>query len=179
MCSRCWNFIALIPSRSFRQILANFFESWILKDCIEVQEKRKRVVFLSVTSSSKREIRQFQVVVVQRRHKNVQKSVIHVLSCCFVNLILLLFSLPSRSRRRPDFNTWEEPGDELESDRHWQLPLILGKIFIVSLKFVSPLHIGFQSAILAQSKTFYSAYVKVKCLKKYDKVNSQKCWTAA
>ena len=52
------------------------------------------VVFLS---STKREIRHYHVVVVQRRLKNVQKSVMHVQSCCFANLNLLLFF---RSRRR-------------------------------------------------------------------------------
>ena len=34
-------------------------------------------------SSTKREIRHFHVVVVQRRLRNVQKSVMHVQSCCF------------------------------------------------------------------------------------------------
>ena len=38
---------------------------------------------LVFTSSTKREIRQFHVVVVQRRQRNVQKSVMHVQSCCF------------------------------------------------------------------------------------------------
>ena len=42
-------------------------------------------------SSTKREIRHYHVVVVQRRLKNVQKSVMHVQSCCFANLNLLLF----------------------------------------------------------------------------------------
>ena len=42
-------------------------------------------------SSTKREIRHFHVVAVQRRLRNVQKSVMHVQSCCFVNLNLLLF----------------------------------------------------------------------------------------
>ena len=40
------NFIALIPTRSVCQILAYFFWSRILKDCIEVQEKEKEVVVL-------------------------------------------------------------------------------------------------------------------------------------
>ena len=35
------------------------------------------------TSSTKREFRHFHVVVVQRRQRNVQKSVMHVQSCCF------------------------------------------------------------------------------------------------
>ena len=38
-----------------------------------------------------REVRRFYVAVVQRRLRNVQKSVMHVLSCCFANLNLLLF----------------------------------------------------------------------------------------
>ena len=42
-------------------------------------------------SSTKREIRHFHVVVVQRRLRNVQKSVMHVQSCCSANLNLLLF----------------------------------------------------------------------------------------
>ena len=48
---------------------------------------------LAFTSSTKREIRHFHVVVVQRRQRNVQKSVMHVQSCCFTNLNLLLFAV--------------------------------------------------------------------------------------
>ena len=44
-----------------------------------------------MTSSSKREIRHFHVVVVQRRKEIYKKSFMHVQSCCFVNLIVLLF----------------------------------------------------------------------------------------
>ena len=45
------------------------------------------------TSSIKREIRKFQVLVVQRQERNVQKIVMHVQSCCFADLNLLLFCL--------------------------------------------------------------------------------------
>ena len=38
------------------------------------------------TSSIKSEIRTVHVVVVQRPQRNVQKSVMHVQSCCFANL---------------------------------------------------------------------------------------------
>ena len=63
------------------------------------KEKESCLVF---PSSTKREIRPFHVVVVQRRHRkqrNVQKSVLHVESCRFanLNLVLLLFG---RCRRR-------------------------------------------------------------------------------
>ena len=39
------NFMTLILSRLIRQMLANFLEL-ILKDCIKVQEKKKKVVVL-------------------------------------------------------------------------------------------------------------------------------------
>ena len=67
------------------------FWSWILKDSIKVQKKKKKgevVVFFVFPSSIKRENRMFHVVVVQPRLRNVQKS---FQSCCFANLTLLLF----------------------------------------------------------------------------------------
>ena len=52
-------------------------------------------------SPTKRENRKFQVVGVQRRQRNVQKSVMNVQSCCFANLILLHFCRSRcRCRRR-------------------------------------------------------------------------------
>ena len=53
-----------------------------------VKEKESRLVF---TSSTRHEIRQFHVVVVQRRQRNVQKCLMHVQSCCFANLNILFF----------------------------------------------------------------------------------------
>ena len=40
-----------------------------------------------------RKIRKFHVAVQQRRLRNVQKSVIHVQSCCFANINLLLLTV--------------------------------------------------------------------------------------
>ena len=62
--------------------IGNFGGSLILKDCIEVQGEKNKVVVLCS---------RFHVVVVQWRQRNVQKSVIHVPSCCFANLNSLLF----------------------------------------------------------------------------------------
>ena len=50
-------------------------------------------------STTKRKIRHFHVVFVQRRQRNVQKYVMHVQIFCFANMVLLLFSR-SRCRRR-------------------------------------------------------------------------------
>ena len=61
-------------------MLMNFFWGWILKACILVQ-KKKIVSGLHVHHIIKRKIWQFHVVVVQR-------SVMHVRSCSFANLIL-------------------------------------------------------------------------------------------
>ena len=61
--------------------------------------KERESCCLVFPSSTRREIRYFHVVVVQRRQRNVQKSVMHVSSCCFANLNLLLFRR-SRSRHR-------------------------------------------------------------------------------
>ena len=54
-----------------------------------VKEKESRC--LVFTSSTRRAIRQFHIVVVQRRQKNVQKCVMHVQSCCFANVNILFF----------------------------------------------------------------------------------------
>ena len=51
-------------------------------------------------SSTKREIRHFHVVVVLRRQRNVQKSVMHVQSCCFAKLNLLRYCRSLSRRRR-------------------------------------------------------------------------------
>ena len=90
-CTEQWiratsNFIALIPTRSTRQILGLF---WNLnsKRLYQTSGKDKESRWLVFTSWTKRENRHFHVVVVQRRQRNVQKSgVIHLQSCCFSNL---------------------------------------------------------------------------------------------
>ena len=51
-----------------------------------------------ITSSIKREIRHFHVVVVQKRKRNVQKSVMHMRSLSFANWTYCFFG---RSRCRP------------------------------------------------------------------------------
>ena len=63
-------------------------------------EKERETFCVVFTYSVKQvhEIRKFHLPVVQRWLKNVQKSVMHVQSCCFANINLLLFlpfSLPS------------------------------------------------------------------------------------
>ena len=85
--------IALIPSRSIRQVMANF-SGVELQRTVHVskfQEKKKEGRCRVFTFPTIGEIRQCLVVVVQRRQRNVQKSVMHVQSCCFTNLNLLLF----------------------------------------------------------------------------------------
>ena len=53
------------------------------------------------TSSIKREIKQFHVVVVQRLQRNGQKSVVHVQSCFFLYLNYCFFCRSRCRYRRP------------------------------------------------------------------------------
>ena len=63
--SRCFKLYCAYSISFNSSKVGNLFWSWILKDCIEVQEKKKKVVVLCSPSSTKREIRHFDVVVVQ------------------------------------------------------------------------------------------------------------------
>ena len=78
-------------------MLVNFSGVEFLKTVSKFRKRSRRLVF---TSSTKREIRHFHVVVVQQRQRNVQKSMIHVQSG-FANqskpIASLPFSLPSPS----------------------------------------------------------------------------------
>ena len=74
--------------------------NWILRNCIKVQENKKESCCLVFPSSTKREFRYFHVVLVQRRQRNVQKSVMHVQSCCLADLNPLLFCSSCCCRRR-------------------------------------------------------------------------------
>ena len=73
--SRCFNLNRAYSVSFISSNVGGFFGSWILENCIKV--------------------RQFHVVVVQLRQRNVQKSMMHVKSCWFANF--LPFSLPSPS----------------------------------------------------------------------------------
>ena len=79
-------------------MLANFLEL-NSKGLHQSSGKEKESCCLLFPSSTKREIRQFHVVVVQRRQRNVQKSVMHVQTCCFACLNLSLFCLSCCCRR--------------------------------------------------------------------------------
>ena len=65
------------------QTLSRFFHLVQFDEYSLVYEKERHC--LTFTSSTKREIMHFHVVVVQRRQRNVQENVMHVQSCCFDN----------------------------------------------------------------------------------------------
>ena len=54
-------------------------------------EKEKENFCVAYSIKRAREIRKFHVAVLQRRLRNVQKREMHVQSCCFANINLLLF----------------------------------------------------------------------------------------
>ena len=84
------NFMTLILSRLIRQMLVNFF-GVDSKGLYQRSGKEKESCCLVFPSSSKTRNWAFSYVVVQRRQRNVQKSVLHVQNCGFANLNLLLF----------------------------------------------------------------------------------------
>ena len=91
------NFMTLILSRLIRQMLVNFF-GVDSKGLYQRSGKEKESCCIVFPSSTKREIGHFHVVVVQRRQRNVHKSVMHGQNCGFANPIpFSLFSLPSPS----------------------------------------------------------------------------------
>ena len=65
---------------------------------LSLEEQNENI--LQFTFYIKGEIRQSHVVVVQWQQRNVQNSVMHVHSCCFANLNLLLFCRIHCLRRR-------------------------------------------------------------------------------
>ena len=84
------NFITLILFCLIRQMLAIFLEL-NSKGPYRSSGKEKESCCLVFQSLTKREIRHFHVVVVQWQQRNVQKSMMHVQSCCFATINLLLF----------------------------------------------------------------------------------------
>ena len=87
--------------------------------------KEKGSRCLVCTSSTRRENRHFYVEVVQRRLRNVQKSVIHVQSCCFANLRLLLFCRSRFRYRRRSLSSLTPWGRRINafhsnSPQHWK-----------------------------------------------------------
>ena len=79
--------------------VGELFWSWIPEKPYPSSEWERKFQSSLFTSSIKREIRHFLVVVLQWRQRNVQKSVMHVQSCCFANPSLLFFET-FRCRRR-------------------------------------------------------------------------------
>ena len=88
------NFIEIIQCHLICQMLAKFsgVESQRPNLSLKKEGKNFSVVF-TYSVKQAREIRKFHVAVVQRGLKNVQKRVMHVQSCNFANVNLLLFAV--------------------------------------------------------------------------------------
>ena len=109
--------------------------------------KEKESCCLLAPSSSKRKIRQFHVVVMQRQKRNVQKSVMLVQSFCNACLNLLLFC-GSRCRGR------HRCVNSLFSSKQCVIKQLLVSVFVISgIIKVSVSVISF--CLLARLITFY------------------------
>ena len=103
--SRCLKLYRVYSISFNSSNVGKLFWRWILKGCTRVQEKKKEVVvFCSRPQQIVKLGSSVHVVVVQRRQRNVQKSVMNEQSCCFANILkpigFLLFSLLSSSSLR-------------------------------------------------------------------------------
>ena len=72
--------------------------SWESHSSLERERKNRPRLFMSSIKLETREIRLFHVIIMQWRLRNVQKSVLHVQSCCFALIKLIVF-FRSRCRR--------------------------------------------------------------------------------
>ena len=72
------NFINLISFHLICQMLGNFSGVNSKRTVPEIRKRKRKLS----------NVRRFHVAVVQQRQRNVQKSVLHVQSCCFANLNL-------------------------------------------------------------------------------------------
>ena len=79
------------------------FWSWILKDCIKVQEKKKKVVVLCSRPRQNVNLGIFTLYMRNGGKEMYKTSVMHVESCCFANVNLSLFC---RSRCRHRRRCW-------------------------------------------------------------------------
>ena len=100
MNSRCFKFYRAYFISFNSSNGRHFFLELNTKRLYQSCGKEKESSCLMLTSSTKRKISHFHVVVVYRQQRNVQKRVMHVQSCCFANLNLLLFCRSHCCRHR-------------------------------------------------------------------------------
>ena len=85
---KCWHFFLELNSK------------WLYRILGKEKESRLSLLCLVFAFCTKREIRYFHVVVVQWWQRNIQKSVMHVNSCYFASINVLLFCRSCWRRRR-------------------------------------------------------------------------------
>ena len=68
--------------------VSEIFWGLIRRGVPEFRKRKRNCVVFTYSVKRVREIRKFHVAVAQRWQKNVQKSMMHVQSCCFTNVII-------------------------------------------------------------------------------------------
>ena len=86
-------FFKLSCAYSISSSAGNFFLELSSRGLYQSSGKEKESCSLVFPPSTNREIRHVHVVVVQRRQRNVQKSVMHVQSCCFAQQTFCFFAV--------------------------------------------------------------------------------------
>ena len=93
----CWKTTSpLFHLVHFINVSESFVELSSKSLYLTLEREKKRKLLSSVHVLLKRDIKKFHFVVVQRWQRNVQKSVMHVQSCCFA--VLFFWRSPCRRR---------------------------------------------------------------------------------
>ena len=83
-------FFKLYRAYSILSNIGNFCLELSSRALYQSSGKEKESCCLVFLSSTNREIRHFHVVIVQKRQRNIQKSVMHVQSCCLLIFAVLV-----------------------------------------------------------------------------------------
>ena len=131
-----------------------FFWSWIPKGYVEVQKKKKEIAVLCWHPLQNMKL----VIVMQGQQRNVQKRMMHMQSCCFANLKLLLFChsrchcrhrwlscLISSVRKQPTFHyatngipmKWHLRNKHRNSIIWWCVTTLIWVVLLIGRKFAS------------------------------------------
>ena len=140
-----WNFISLIPSRSICHMLTIFLET------ASKFRKKKLSSCVVFTSSKKREVRKFHVVVLLQQPRNVQKR------SSFCSSKLFLFSRFRCRRRR---RCLKLPNDSISKTK-WLSVLLTYWLFVATNKRLSGLTkwCPYQIMLWAQTQWLYEVQV--------------------
>ena len=129
-----------ISFNSSKLMLTNFFASWILKDCIKVQEKKKKVVVLCsaiLDKTWKKALSRRSRATTAKKCTKKSDARAELLLCQSKPIAFLPFLLPSLSSllKLPDMNLREGHFTASSHEPGWRGPISPWLIWEISVRF--------------------------------------------